>query len=188
MIAELEKYGFSALYLNRKCYADDGDGILKQCADAGLTEVINDELHQQVCVLLKPSPHPELPHTDDRALVTLRNGWAIKEQSPGQNRQWSGGDASLSFFNEGKQNTDYTFKCVVGTISPRRVSIEFGGKVIWNGQLAAGQGSQVDLVVDAAHGKNLVEFMTDEKPVQPPESQVPLAFTVVNLDIRKMSP
>ncbi|HTA31370.1 MAG TPA: hypothetical protein VK731_12840 [Candidatus Cybelea sp.] len=188
IIATLEKYGFSALYLNRKCYADNGEGILKQCADAGRTEVINDEVHQQVCVVLKPSPHPELPHTDDRALITLGGGWSIKEQAPGQNRQWSDGNASLSFFNESKSGTAYSFKCLVGSMSPRRVSIQFGGKEIWNGQLTAGQAAPVDLVVEAKHGKNVVELLTDEKAVQPQDAKVELAFTVINLQIIKLSP
>ena len=186
MIAQLEKYGFSAIYINRRGYPDHGEALLKSLAAAGRNPIAEDDRHDQVCIGLNPSPTPELPHTDDRAQVLLRSGWSIKEHTPTENRQWSSGNAMLTFFSEPRQYTSYSFKCVIGSIVPRKVSIWVKGKEVWNGQIGANQGVPVDITISGTHGNNKIEILTDEKAVQPRESNVPLAFTLVNLRISKL--
>jgi hypothetical protein len=186
MAATLEKYGFSAIYINRKGYTDHGDALLKALGDAGHKVIAEDELHDQVCVALNPSPTPELPHTDERAQVLLRGGWAIKEHTPIENRQWSDGNATLTFFSESHKDTSYSFKCVVASMSTRKVAIIVNGKEVWNGQLAPGQGAPVDVVVGAYHGNNKVEIVTDEKAVMLREANMPVAFGLMNLQITRL--
>lgn len=185
MVNALERYGFGAIYINRKGYADNGDDLLKQLAATGRTNTFEDAAHQQVCVALKPSPNPELPHTDDRAQILFRNGWAVKEHTPLENREWSSGDAMLSFFSESHTPETYNFRCLVGSISARHVSIEMDGKEIWSGEIQPGQAAPVDVTVIGRHGNNKIYFKTDAKPVRPKDSNLWLAFTLVNVTITR---
>jgi phosphoglycerol transferase len=188
MISALEKYGFSAVFINRKGCADQGGDLLKQFAAEGRSEIIEDDAHEQVCVLLHPSATPELPHTDDRADFLYRRGWAMKDRTPLENRAWSSGDAALTFFSEPAQPASYSFRCVIGSIADRRVSIVMRGRELWSSEIAAGQGVPVYILVDARHGNNTLEFKTDAPAVHTKDSPLPLAFTVINLQITKTSP
>jgi hypothetical protein len=195
MISQLEKYGFAGIYILRACYEDRGEDLLKQLAAAGKNQVIEDELHEQVCVLLNPAAQPELPHTDNRALLQFKRGWTIKMTTPGDNREWStvanhewaGGDATASFFSEDRQTTMYGFTCLIGSPAARRVIIEVNGREIWSGQIPAGQLVQVSAAVTAHWGANAVKFKTDEPPTHSAEG-LPLAFTIENLEISKAAP
>ena len=185
MVQKLESYGFSALYLNRKCYEDHGEGIIGQLAALGRTNVVEDGLHEQTCVLLNPSPTPELPHTDDRAQFFLGSGWAIKDRGPLENREWSTGDATFSFFNESPDQTPYKLTCVVATISDRKVNFEMNGQKIWSSELIASKGTPAEVVIRAKHGYNTVRLSTDAPPTRVKDFQIPLAFMLGNLRITK---
>ncbi len=186
MAAALEKYGFSAVYINRKGYPDHGEALIKGLADAGHKVIAEDDRHDQVCVALNPSPTPELPHSDDRAQVLLRSGWTVKEHTPIENRQWADRNATLTFFSESPKYTSYNFKAVVASVTPRRVAIFVGGKEVWNAHLEANQGVPVDITIGAYHGNNKVEIVTDEKAVIPRDANVPVAFGLINLQITRL--
>jgi phosphoglycerol transferase len=186
MVSALERYGFGAIYINRKGYADNGEDLLKQLAAAGRTNTFEDPARQQVCVALKPSTLPELPHTDERAQILFKSGWAVKEHTPLENREWSSGDAMLSFFSESHTPATYNLRCLIGSISGRRVSIEMDGKEIWSGQIEPGQATPVDITVIGRHGNNKIYLKTDAKPVRPKDSNLWLAFTLVNLTITRV--
>lgn len=189
MIATLEKYGFGAIYINRKGYTDHGEELLKQLTAAGRTNVFEDDRHEEVCVVLKPSPTPELPHTDDRAQIIFRSGWAQAQHTPLENREWASGNATLSFFSEAKEPTSYSFRCLVGSISNRRVSIEMDGHELWGAQIPAGQATPVDITITGRHGNNMVYLNTDAPAVHPnKDASLPLTFTLVNLQITRMNP
>jgi hypothetical protein len=61
MIAALERYGFSAIYVNRSGYADRGAALVAGLKAAGRPEVIESPDRDLICVVLHPSPTPELP-------------------------------------------------------------------------------------------------------------------------------
>jgi hypothetical protein len=186
MVATLEKYGFAAIYINRKGYADHGDELIKQLAAIGKNVVCEDPLHDQVCIALQPASKPELPHTDDWAQLIFRSGWAIKEHNPLQNREWSTGDATVTFFSEPHELNSYNVHCVVGSIETRRVSLEMDGREIWSAEVGAGQGVPLDVTVTGHHGNNTLKFKTDTAPSQVKESELPLAFTLMNLQVTRL--
>jgi phosphoglycerol transferase len=188
MVSALEQYGFCAIYFNRRAFADHGDDLLKQLATANRTDIFEDESHEQVVVRLNPSPTPELPHTDDRAQIYYKSGWAITELTPLETQVWAGGDAALTFFSEPKEVTAYTFKCAIGSISARRVTISMNGRELWSGDVPAGQAVALSFNVDGTHGNNKIEFVTDQPAVQPNKDAPPLTFTLLNLEITKVSP
>ncbi|MDB6018288.1 MAG: hypothetical protein JWR19_2777 [Pedosphaera sp.] len=186
MISTLEKYGFSSIYINRRGYEDHGEALLKQLAAEGRDQTIEDDVHQQVCVLLKPSANPELPHTDDRAQVIFKSGWSVKQRTPLENRSWSGGNATLAFFSEPKQAASYSFRCMVGSILPRRVSIVMNGQELWSSQVGANQAVPVDITVVGRRGNNTIELKTDAAPFHPKDSPLPFAFTLINVEITRL--
>src|ERR1051326_4174559 len=185
MVATLEKYGFAAIYLNRKGFADGGEGLLKSLAGLGKTKAAEDRQHEQVCVLLNPSPNPELPHTDDNALINYKHGWVAEEHGPDQVRHWSDGNATARFFNESKSGTSYHVTGIVAALSARKVSIEFDGKTIWQREIGAGQGAPVDVWITAKSRYNNVYFSTDTAPAYPQGGGLAVAFSAINFRITK---
>jgi len=185
LVATLEKYGFAAIYINRRGFADQAEGLLKQLAAAGRDQFIEDTAHEQVCVFLKPSATPELPTTAKNALINFKTGWSIVERTGGESRQWSAGNATLTFFNEGKQFSTYSLNCQIGSLSARHVSLRMKDREIWSGQLQAGQSAPLTLMVDAKPGNNTIEVLTDQPAAFPKDARVPLAVMLMNLEITK---
>lgn len=60
-IRSLERYGFSAVYMNRNGLPDKAEGILKAFKQLGYTDVIESTLGDLVCVLIHPDATPVLP-------------------------------------------------------------------------------------------------------------------------------
>lgn len=60
-VSKLERYGFAGLYVNRKAFPDGGAGILRALSEIGYNDVIMSPKGDLFCVVLKPSPNPELP-------------------------------------------------------------------------------------------------------------------------------
>jgi hypothetical protein len=188
MIEALERFGFGAIYLDRRGYSDRGEDLLKQFASAGKTNVIEHETRDQICISLNPLPNPQLPDTERRAQLTFRDGWSVIDPSPVDKRNWSGGDAVLSFFHEGKDFSAYTLRSQIGSMTSRRVVIRMKGQEIWSGQLEANQAVPLSILLNAKHGKNTIEFQTDQPPVRSNDGRVPLAFTLINPVIVRTSP
>jgi hypothetical protein len=188
MAVTLERYGFSGVYINRRGYADGAESLLKGFAAVGRTNTVEDSQHEQVCVVLHASPHPELPHTDDNALINYGRGWAAEEHAPEQVRHWSDGNATVQFFNEHKSGTAYHITGVIAALSARRVEIEFEGKNIWTREIGAGQGAPVDVWVTAGTRNNSLYFKTDAPAVYPEQGgTLAVAFGAINLQITKGS-
>jgi hypothetical protein len=187
MAAELEKYGFGAIYLCRKGYQDNGEALLKQIIEAGRTNLIEDEIKEQVCIRLQPSAQPQKPLTDTLALLIPRAGWTAAERTTGGMRRWAAGNARLDFFNPHKGGAPYAIKCQIGSPTARLVVIRHRDREIWRGQLGAGQVAAVDVVVEAAKGNNALEFLTDTPPVPAgPNTQQVIAFAVIDLKVMRM--
>lgn len=187
MVAALEKYGFGAIYLCRKGYQDNGESLLKQIMEAGRTNLIEDEIKEQVCIRLQPAAQPEKLLTDTLALLIPRAGWTATERTTGGVRRWSAGNARLDFFNPHRSGTPYAIKCQIGSPTARLVVLRHEGREIWRGQLNAGQVAVVDAVVEATKGNNVLEFLTDTPPVPAgPNTQQVIAFAVIDLKISRM--
>jgi phosphoglycerol transferase len=188
MVEALEKYGFGAVYISRRGFQDNGEALLKQLAAAGRDQVIEDDLKEHVCVTLKAAAKPEIPDTASLATMDYKAGWTVTERTPAGPRRWTAGGAQASFFNPQADRTSFSIKCQILSASPRLVVIQVRGKEIWRSSFNAGQVAAVDLVVEAGHGNNDIEFLTDSPPVQAsPNSGTMIAFAVVDLKIASLS-
>jgi phosphoglycerol transferase len=187
MIDTLESYGFNAILINRKGFADQGQDLLQKLAADGRADTFEDDAHQQVCIMLHPSATPRLPTTEARADFLFSKGWVIKDRTPLESRAWSGGDATVTFFSAPAGYSSYTVRTVMGSISQRHVSIMMDGREVWNAEVPPGQGVPVEFTISARHGNNKLEFTTDAKAVHTKETPLPLAFTIMNLEITRTS-
>ncbi|MGB8354616.1 MAG: hypothetical protein WCD79_12055 [Chthoniobacteraceae bacterium] len=61
IVSRLESYGFSAVYVNRSGFPDKGEQLEKAFKQIGRGEIIQSDLGDLFCVLLKPSAQPILP-------------------------------------------------------------------------------------------------------------------------------
>lgn len=188
-VPQLERYGFSALYINRKAFKDHNEATLRELAKLGKTRLIEDDAREQVCVLLDPSPNPTMPHSDDAAQVLYKSGWAFVEICPEGSWHWAHGDAAVCFINDRKERCDFRVTCLTGSLSPRRLDIQFEGQTLWTQELAAKQFLPVDFRVSAQPGRNYLYFKTDRPPVVPADRQVVrFAQGVLNLQFLKDPP
>jgi phosphoglycerol transferase len=53
VVAQLESAGFSAIYVNRSGFANQGADLVKAFQSAGLTDIINSERGDLFCVVLR---------------------------------------------------------------------------------------------------------------------------------------
>jgi hypothetical protein len=185
LIKALEAYGFAGLTLNRKGYEDRAEKKLKALAACGKSELIEDEAHEQVCVVLSPSPHPVLPHSDEMAQIVYKKGWVMEEFGPDGAREWTDGSALLYFLNESPQDRSFHLTAVVTGWSDQRAEILFEGKSLGSRPLRAMQGWHVDLHLQSHPGRNYLDFLSDAQPQPPPGNAwgVRVAQGVINLQI-----
>jgi hypothetical protein len=182
MVAQLEQFGFGAIYFNRKAYPDHAEGAIKELARLGKTELIEDDAHELVCVKLTPSPHPTLPHSDDGAQIVYKRGWVFDAAYQEGMGHWADGNATLYFVNDNHLDRSFRLTGTVATLAPRRVEVEFDGRTIWAGNLEANQSAPLDLRLTARPGRNYLGFMTDRPPVVPENKQmVRLGYGLINL-------
>lgn len=188
MVTTLEKYGFGAIYINRRGFADRAESLVRAVAGLGKTNFVEDSQREQICIALNPSAGPELPQTDNNALISYKRGWIGEERFAGQVRHWADGDATVRFFNDRKAGP-CRFTCQIVANSPRRVAIEFAGRKLWERELGGWQAVAADVWIDAKHGNNSLTFRTDAPPAKPdPNANVAVSFGVVNMQIAKPSP
>jgi hypothetical protein len=194
-VEELERYGFAGIYLNRKAWKDHGELMLKELAKCGKSQLIEDEGHDQVCVVLNPSPKPAWPHSDDAAQIVYASNWSAgRFELSGLGSflgfRACGRDSSLYFINDRPQVCAFHLTGTVVSASARRVDIQFQGETIWSQQLEANDGRTLDLHLNAQPGRNYLYFRSDRKPEpRPSEPQgIRVAQGIVNLQIVRDPP
>lgn len=179
MVEELERFGFSALCLNRKGFNDHGNSLLQQLLATGRTQVIEDDLHDQVCLVLHPASTPVLPSESGRIPLVYQKGWWNLMGVQQGDQLWTTGNASLSFYNPRGFETAIALKCQVASLEPRLVIAELNGREVWRADLGASQVAPVNILLNARPGKNQLRFITDTVPRSTRENPVPRAFAVI---------
>jgi len=123
-IAALERYGFSAIYINSAGYQDHGEKLLNDYKAAGRTEVIQSPLKDLYCVVLKPSPNPELPPP----APLFADGWYTEQDSAnGERDHLASGNAYVLLTNPSSQPVEKYAQFYVATLAPRTVTLQGDG-------------------------------------------------------------
>jgi phosphoglycerol transferase len=191
----LERLGFAGLYLNRKAFTDRAEAMLQDLVKLGRGQFVEDNAREQVCVMLKPSPQPALPHSDDAAQIVYRSNWSygtytLRERGTRPARWALARTASLYFVNESSQPASFHLTAMVAASSARRVDVEFEDQVIATLQLEPGESQPLDLRLLARPGRNYLYFKND-RSVVPPVGQplaVRVAHCLIDLQIVKDPP
>jgi hypothetical protein len=158
-VRRLERYGFSALYFNRKGFPDGGEKLLADLAAMGRPEYVSDAQHEQVVVFLRPSPNPEPPLA---RRLTFGRGW--QSGRPGEPR-WAYGPASLSYYNPLPRPLDTQVRFVFSGIGERHLKLQLNRRDRFETQIA-GDRNEVNLKLTLQPGVNRLDLETAEPAVR----------------------
>jgi phosphoglycerol transferase len=178
MVDVLERYGFSALLINRKGYVDKADSIADNLNSSGKTSLIYSS-PEFLCFRLQPSPHPLLPPLFDEQ-------WCGLEGTPDQNHRWSMGNAGLTVFNKGKTKESVQLTFGLRALRAQHISVSLNSTRIFETSLAANSPIvPVALTVTLLPGDNNFLFESDH-PAEEPGNGDPrkLAFDVTNFQFK----
>jgi hypothetical protein len=154
MVRLLEKYGFSAILINRKGYQDKGESLLSSLGEAGKSRIIT-QTPDLVVVALIPSEHPVLP-------PEFGAGWSGLEGDAQHNWRWSSGDASLTIYNLEKTERSVSLNFRLETLKSRKLTISTQAAEAYAGILTAGAASTpVTITLRLSPGRNDLHFRTD---------------------------
>ena len=128
MIAALERYGFAAIYINRKGYDDNGVKLIDGLQAAGRTRIMESPAHDLVSILLSPSDHPVLPETPPQ----FKSGWYSEEGNRvGDTWHCSSGNAELTLHNSSSVTRKVRVEFELASYSTREVEIAVKGAVLY---------------------------------------------------------
>jgi hypothetical protein len=117
LVRRLERYGFAALYFNKRGFADRGEKLLTELTAMGRTQRIEGRQGDQVAVLLEPVAKPKLPLARS---LTFGQGW--HNAPPGEAR-WAYGAAMFSYYNPAPQPVTADLRLVVSGAGERRLTL-----------------------------------------------------------------
>jgi phosphoglycerol transferase len=158
-VRRLERYGFAALYFNRRGFADRGEKLLADLRGLGRTRVFEGTLHEQVIVLLEPAARPEVPVA---RTLTFGRGW--QNTRPGEAR-WAYGPAALSYHNPFPHALGTRVKFVVSGVGERTLVIRVAGGPTIERRIASQQ-REITLPVQFQPGVNRIDLETLEPAVR----------------------
>ncbi len=117
MVHRLEEYGFSALYIDRRGFADRGEKLLTQLSAMDRSRRYESPTGEQVVVMLQPVARPEVPLARS---LTFGLGW--HEAHPGEPR-WAFGPAALSYFNPADRPVHAQVRLSFSAVGRRHIEI-----------------------------------------------------------------
>jgi hypothetical protein len=176
-IQSVERYGFSAVLINKKAYADNGVSLLHDFNAAGRSAILA-ESEDLVCLSLHPDSHPSLPPYFDA-------NWYPAEGTVSERWRWSRGEAAILLFNNGRDPKQISIKFGLASIQPRRVELYDGSKLIYRVDLTADKLSEPEITASAIlrPGRTTLRFHTDTPGALPENGDTrPVAFRVTNFD------
>jgi hypothetical protein len=122
LVRRLERYGFAALYFNKRGFTDRGEKLLTELRAMGRTQMIEGAQGNQVAVLLEPKDKPKLPLA---RTLTFGHGWHSAQ--PGEVR-WAHGPAAFSYHNPLEQPVSATVRFAVCGTGQRTLEVRLNGE------------------------------------------------------------
>lgn len=121
LVTRLERYGFAALYINRKGFADRAESLLNELERRGYGERIETAGGNQIAVMLRPAADPRLPMARS---LTIGRGWHIR---PDAGVRWAYGEGALSYFNPYSHPIHVDLQLTLQAVTPREVILARNG-------------------------------------------------------------
>lgn len=122
LVRRLESYGFSALYINRRGFADSAQKLLADLKALGYEQKIETTRGQQVVIPLHPKSPPKLPLG---RTLTFGAGWHPR---PNGEVRWANDDASFSYFNPYPHPLSVRLQLTLVGVNERELTIEHHGR------------------------------------------------------------
>ncbi|WP_267729782.1 hypothetical protein [Niveibacterium sp. 24ML] len=173
MIARLERYGFAAVYLNKKGYSDGGASLIAAMSSAGRAVVAESE--ELIAFSLQPASRPVLPMS-----TSFGSGWS----SPEVGHRWAESrKAEIVVLNPSKEELHGTLEVGLRGLQKQTIGVSVNGVVKDNVSLD-GNEVTISMVLEFQPGANTILFSSDVTPA-PPGNGDPrsLAFDVFGLKI-----
>ena len=159
MVQKLERYGFAALYVDRRGFADGGERLLRELAAHGRTDRFDDPAGERVVVMLEPARRPQKPMARG---LTFGRGW--HNGRPGEIR-WAYGPASLSYFNPLPEPVTARVRLVLSGIDARDLRIRFNRAELMTARIDAAR-QPIEMDVTLAPGANRLDLESSEPAVR----------------------
>jgi len=178
MVRRLEDYGFAALYINRKGYADRAESLLRDLAALEYPLPLEGLNGDQVVVRLRPVADPRPPLSD---AMTLGRGW---HQRADGGVRWAYGSAALSYYNPYAKPIRVDVRLTLLGITSRRVALEHEGKVVGEFTVTREPAPFEIARVELAPGVNRFALQTAAKARRDPAAQNQLrSFGVLDVTV-----
>jgi hypothetical protein len=160
LVDQLESYGFSAILINRKGYADGGAALLQELESLGKKQIVEPQ-REFLCFGLTPLARPVLPPEFDQA-------WYALEGDASHDRRWSSGNASILLFNPEAAPRRVRLSFRLETLKPRHLTISQHSQKLFDAPLESKDAEHpVELTALLQPGTNEIRFQTD-RPGEPP--------------------
>jgi hypothetical protein len=186
-IQALESYGFAAIYLNRRGFADRGEALLAELAALGRSERIEGVRREQIVVLLRPAAQPVPPVARK---LTFGRGWHRPPHGGLQTEpRWAFEPATMSFFNPYAEAREFELNLALsGAGSKRSVQLSVNGREKLDVDLSD-KAREFPLKVRLLPGPNHFDFDSVEPAVRLSTERRQLRmFAVHGSSIRVMDP
>ncbi len=177
MIATLESYGFSALYLNRKGFKDGAGSLVQAIKQVGKPVIA--ESSDLIAFQLELARNPVLPQATTFKFGT---GFYHEERNPTTRWSWSSGNAQLIVKSKSTALGELTFR--IRTLKKRHVWLVFAGErylILDPAKLDAEIRIQLPLTLE----NNIINFETDTLAELPGNGDPrELAFSLENVEVK----
>jgi hypothetical protein len=152
--------------------------MLNKYRQAGATDIIESPLKDLACVVLHPSPNPELPPPGP----FFSEGWyAEQDDSAGERVNLASGNAVLMLTNPTGQPVEKYANFFIGSVAPRTVTLE-GDGAYQSWHVEQRQPAKVtNLRLTLPPGESKILFTTDAPGT--PQQMGPVTFYIVNFDL-----
>ncbi|HSH38665.1 MAG TPA: hypothetical protein VK993_07760, partial [Chthoniobacterales bacterium] len=172
LVQLLERYGFAAIWINRKGYADDAASLVASLRNAGRADVLAQSA-DLVCIRLDPATRPALP-------PVFPPPWYNLEGTAQHNRRWSAGDATVVLFNQEPSAKPARVTFAIDVLGTRQVEISTPvNQIVFARKLSSGSLASVAIDLNLTPGENVISFRTDRLGELPGNGDPrPLAFNI----------
>lgn len=181
LVAELERTGFSALWIDRRGYRDEALNLVAELRQLGVAELPVPAALPISLFRLHPAARPVAPDLsnpllqdawDENAATTTPfrllalSGWYGAEHDPTRQWRWAAQTARLGIWHDGPPLLAH-FTFAAGGRTGTRLRLRIAGAEVWSAALADGPASPQQVELALPTGLTVMEWTLDGSTFQP---------------------